>query len=164
MLIDTTYFLDGYRQIQNATSVHDELRPDNQAVNASINAYIARYQGVFLDKAVGKVFAQSLLAYAELDEAERTDEEMNYILDAIREPLADFVYYKIVRDAGEYTTKTGVIRLKGANTALSPVMRQVTAWNEMVDKMQAIVAEVVAYTVEIVVESDLLTKIHYSGI
>lgn len=163
MLIDTTYFIDGYRQIQNATAMApQDLRPDNQAVNAAIVAYINRYQGKFLEKAVGNTFAEVLLAYAE--QKEQTDDEMNYILSAIREPLADYVYYHIVRDAGEYTTKTGVIRLKGANTALSPVMRQVTAWNEMVDKMRAIVEAVADYAIEIVVQEDLLIKIHYSGI
>ena len=45
----------------------------------------------------------------------------------------------ILRDMNETTTITGVVRLKNANTYVSPIHRQVSVWNTMVDRNRAFV-------------------------
>jgi hypothetical protein len=68
------------------------------------------------------------------DESE-VDVDMETLCSRLRESFADYVYYKILADGSEQATVTGLVRLKSANTQVgSPINRQVTVWNMMVER------------------------------
>lgn len=57
------------------------------------------------------------------------------VIEQIREPFANYVFYKILRDGNSQATMTGLVRLKCANDYVAPLRRQVSTWNDMVDMM-----------------------------
>lgn len=138
MLIDCSYFTDGPRHIQNATLCTPGKMPNPNAeeVNGAIEAYIRKFQKPFLKGVVGAPTAGAIMSYLKLidmDEHEERDEALDMVLEQLREPFANYVFYKILRDANNQATMTGLVRLKCANTYVAPLRRQVSAWNDMVD-------------------------------
>ena len=148
MLIDVSYFTSGPRHIRNASSA-EMPSPDSLAVNEMINGYIGSVQTEFLRDIVGATLAQAIVDYLELIEQEEEDDsdetnspekegrsqsKYDILCDKLREPFADYVFYHILRDANTQTTITGLVRLKCDNEYVSPLKRQVSAWNSMVEK------------------------------
>ncbi len=138
MLIDCSYFIDGPRHIQNATLCTPGKMPNPNAeeVNAAIDAYIKQYQKPFLKGVVGAAVAGAIISYLKLmdiDENEKRDVDLDMVIEQLREPFANYVFYKILRDANSQATMTGLVRLKCANDYVAPIRRQVFAWNDMVD-------------------------------
>lgn len=134
MLIDCSYFTDGPRHIQNAT-LGTLPNPNAEEVNEGIKAYIRKYQRPFLKEAVGAPVAGAVLSYLKLIEKgeEENDPDLDMVIEQLREPFADYVFYKILRDGNSQATMTGLVRLKCANEYVSPIRRQVSAWNDMAD-------------------------------
>lgn len=66
----------------------------------------------------------------------KPDLELDMALEQLKEPFANYVFYKILRDANTQATMTGLVRLKCANEYVAPIKRQVSAWNDMVDMLQ----------------------------
>ena len=114
-----------------------------------INGYIGSFQTEFLRDIVGATLAQAIVDYLELIEQEEEDDsdetnspekegrsqsKYDILCDKLREPFADYVFYHILRDANTQTTITGLVRLKCDNEYVSPLKRQVSAWNSMVEK------------------------------
>lgn len=138
MLIDVSYFFEGPRHIQNASPAKLP-NTDAAAVNAVIMAYIKRWQRRFLNGVLERNHASVVDAYLKLIEKEpetEADEESAKVIDQLREPFANYVFCKILRDANTQPTITGLVRLKCANEYVSPIRRQVSAWNEMVDMIR----------------------------
>lgn len=138
MLIDVSYFTEGPRHIQNA-SLGKMPNPDAEAVNATIKAYIRHWQRKFLTGVLERNYASVVDNYLKLidkdpDTAPEADADM--VIEQLREPFAYYVFFKILRDANTQPTVTGLVRLKCANDYVAPIQRQVTAWNEMVDKIR----------------------------
>lgn len=138
MLIDCSYFIDGPRHIQNATLCTPGKMPNPNAeeVNAAIDAYIKQYQKPFLKGVVGAPVAGAIISYLKLidmDENEERDVDLDMVIEQLREPFSNYVFYKILRDANSQATMTGLVRLKCANDYVAPIRRQVFAWNDMVD-------------------------------
>lgn len=133
MLIDCTYFTAGPRHIQNATL--GVLDANAQEVCAAIETYIDKYQKPFLRGVLGDAVSKQALEYIKSldDDGAERDVDFDIVLEQLKEPLANYVYYKILRDSGLQATLTGVVRLKSANTYVSPIKQQVIAWNEMVE-------------------------------
>ena len=135
MLIDCSYFIDGPRHIQNAT-LSKLPNPNAEEVNASIKAYIKMCQRPFLKGVLGAPVAGAVIAYLKLidkDESEERDLELDMVIEQLREPFANYVFYKILRDSNSQATMTGLVRLKCANDYVAPIRRQVSTWNDMVD-------------------------------
>lgn len=138
MLIDLSYFVDGPRHIQNATLGIPGKMPNLNAeeVNAAIDTYIRQYQRPFLKGVVGAPVAGAIISYLKLidmDENEERDVDLDMVIEQLREPFANYVFYKILRDANSQATMTGLVRLKCANDYVAPIRRQVSTWNDMVD-------------------------------
>ncbi len=137
MLIDCSYFTDGPRHIMNAT-LGEMPNPNAEEVNAAIEAYIARWQWPFLKGVLGAELAKAATEYLEQISSGDNDEpdlELDMVLEQLKEPFANYVFYKILRDANSQATMTGLVRLKCANEYVAPVKRQVSAWNDMVDML-----------------------------
>ena len=69
----------------------------------------------------------------DMDENEERDVDLDMVIEQLREPFANYVFYKILRDANSQATMTGLVRLKCANDYVAPIRRQVSTWNDMVD-------------------------------
>lgn len=136
MLIDCSYFLDGPRHIQNA-SLGTMPNPDAEDANEAIKAYIKMYQRPFLKEALGAPIAGAIIAYLKLidQDEEEHDAALDMVIEQLREPFANYVFYKILRDNNSQATMTGLVRLKCANDYVAPIRRQVSTWNDMVDML-----------------------------
>lgn len=145
-LIDCSYFYVGPLQIMNAKPT-DDLDNNAFAVDEAITAYIERYQDEFLMDMVGKdvadvvtdylahleAYQQALEDAAEGEEpAPYVDESAEELCSKLRLPFAHYIYFKIVGDANQTMTITGLVTLKSANEYQSPRERMVKVWNDMV--------------------------------
>lgn len=137
MLIDCSYFTDGPRHIQNAT-LGKMPNPNAEEVNAAIETYIAQWQWPFLKGVIGEELAKVATEYLkQINNGDNInpDLELDMVLEQLKEPFANYVFYKILRDANTQATMTGLVRLKCANEYVAPIKRQVSAWNGMVDML-----------------------------
>lgn len=164
MLIDVSYFTEGSRHIQNA-SLGKLPNTDAEAVNATIKAYIRRWQGYFLNRVLSVAYAGVVDNYLKLIDKDPNTEpkaDADMVIEQLREPFANFVFFKILRDANTQPTITGLVRLKCANEYVAPLWRQVSAWNEMVDMIHDfhVWARAEGYSSRLGREVDFLTKIN----
>lgn len=168
MLIDCSYFVDGPRHIQNATPGNSGRMPkaNSEEVNAAIEAYIKMFQWPFLKEALGAPIASSVNSYLKLHEkyeGEKHDIDLDMVIEQLREPFANYVFYKILRDSNSQATMTGLVRLKCANDYVAPIRRQVSTWNDMVNMIADFSAWCKSsdcHVSGIVTDSNLLTKIN----
>ena len=166
MLIDITYFTSGPRQIENAVSVVSPSA-QQQAVGNVIEKYISHLQGKFLDAAVGASMRSFIEGYLEDSESKdfTEDPDTEVLLEYLREPLADYVLYYILRDAGQQPTVTGLVELKSANSYVEPLTRQAHVWNRMADGVASLVEYCSAEDCpfDITVQRYMLMKINPMG-
>ena len=111
MLIDCSYFIDGPRHIQNATLGDSRRMPNanSDEVNASIEAYIKMFQWPFLKEALGAPIASAVNSYLKLHdkfEDKENDVDLDMVIEQLREPFANYVFYKILRDSNSQVTMT----------------------------------------------------------
>ena len=133
MLIDVSYFTAGPRQILIAT-----LGKGTSKENAVIEQYITEYQEEFLCRVLGENAGETVQSYlCELDDNPEADtnKDMESICAKLRKPFADYVFFHVLRDAGQTSTITGLVKLKVANAYVEPIVRQVTTWNRMVNSL-----------------------------
>ena len=166
MLIDITYFTSGPRQIENAVEVSSPSA-QQQAVRNVIEKYISLLQGKFLDAAVGasmRSFVEGYLDSME-DDGFEEDPDTEVLLELLREPLADYVLYYILRDAGQQSTVTGLVELKSANRYVEPQTRQAHVWNRMAEGVARLVEYCAAddSPFDITVQRYMLMKINPMG-
>lgn len=164
MLIDVSYFTEGPRHIQNA-SLGKLPNADAEAVNATIKAYIRRWQRYFLNRVLTVAYAGVVDSYLKLIDKDPGTDPMagaDMVIEQLREPFANYVFYKILRDANTQSTVTGLVRLKCANEYVAPIRRQVSVWNEMVDMLRdfRVWASAEGYDSWLGKEDNLLTKIN----
>ena len=135
MLIDCTYFTAGPRHILNATL--GTLNPNANDVCSAIEAYIAKWQKPFIFGVLGKEVGKQALGYIKSldDEGAERDVGLDMVLEQLKEPFADYVFFKILRDSSSQATITGLVRLKCANEYVSPIGRMVSTWNGMVESI-----------------------------
>lgn len=132
MLIDTSYFTEGERQIMNA--VKEPKNANEMAVKARIEGYIASLEDGFMRRMLGKELAA--LAIGKTGEGEVVEDSLAYkcLGDKLKESFAYYVFFHILRDMNHTATITGLVQLKCANSYVSTIRRQVSAWNAMVDR------------------------------
>ena len=130
MLIDISYFTKGERQLMNANN--KPITSNEVAVKTFVEGYIESLEEKFLTCMVGKDLCNTMMGNGNV-------EATLLIKDKLKESFADYVFFHILRDMNETTTITGVVRLKNANTYVSPIHRQASVWNTMVDRNRAFV-------------------------
>lgn len=157
MLIDVTSFTSGPRQVENAV---EEPKTANQvAVSERIKGYIAFFQPVFIRRAVGCVVGTEIEKY--LDGHDEEDNEKEYIIQLLKEPFAEFVFFYMLRDMNVQPTITGLVKLKCANDYASTIDKGVQAWNRMVDGLNLFAKGVEGLGVEgVIIDDDMLTYIN----
>lgn len=136
MLIDWTYFTKGSRHILN-NAVGTIPNAQATAVLETVNAFIDEYQEEFLVRMLGEVIGNKVHTYLIcLDEDGGTShtETFDSLCDFLRESFADYVFYHFLGTTNTQSTVTGIVRMKNANTPVSPLRRQVRAWNSMVNR------------------------------
>lgn len=166
MLIDRSYFTQGPRHILNATVGTAEANYNAGEVNAAIDAYIARWQPVFLKGVLGGAVAKAVgdyLAAIDDDAATEPVAAIDMVVEQLRQPFADYVFYKMLREVNTQATITGLVRLKCANEYAAPLYRQVAAWNSMAEQL----ADFASWSAtdectlpDIVTDTDFLTQIN----
>ena len=123
-LIDCTYFTKGERIIQNAPATPTPIEQNQIAVKNTIDGFIVSLQDEFLCGMVGYTVMKLLLVYAETGAMEEGDDdydaELSYLLDAVKEPFADFVMYRILRATITHATTTGTVQLQMVSLAWAP--------------------------------------------
>ena len=168
-LIDCTYFTKGERLIQNAPISPDRSVDQNEiAVRDSIDGWIDSVQEGFLVRMIGASMTKVLLEYLESKEeashssdahdgAEQgqnqeqednfeTDEELEFIADGLKESLADYVFYQMLRGTQLHMVNTGAVVLKSANeTGENTARRQAHVYNAMVERNKAFLEEAKAH-------------------
>lgn len=160
-LIDCSYFYAGPLQIMNAKAT-DDLDNNAYAVQEAITAYIERYQEEYLLAMVGKDVANAVtyyLACLEVDE-DYVDEEAEELCEKLRLSFAHYVYYKIVGDANQTMTITGLMLLKSANEYQSPRQRMVKVWNDMVKLNKQFVEWAETSVYEVFYQVNMITPIN----
>lgn len=88
---------------------------------------------------------------------------MEAVAEKLCEPFADYVFFQILRENADQATITGLVRLKSANEHVSPLRRQVTVWNSMVEKNRRFAAwarSSACPVAGITVSEQMLTKIN----
>lgn len=165
MLIDCSYFTCGPRHILNAT-LGKMPNPNAEEVNAEIKAYIKAFQWPFLKGVLGARAAAAVSSYLRGQDAEegaQADASVDAVIERLREPFANYVFYKILRDSNTQATMTGLVRLKCANDHVAPIRRQVAAWNDMVEMLTDFsqwVKSSDCNVPDITTDSNFLTKIN----
>lgn len=137
MLIDPTYFTSGPRHITNA-SLGTMPNANATEVGAAIMGYVDAYQERFLAEAVGRKYANKIHDYLLcLEEGDKVSvEAYDEICQRLKEAFAEYVFFHILGQTSSQATITGLVRLKCANTYVSPHHAQIQAWNRMADRMQ----------------------------
>lgn len=171
MLIDATFFTKGLRQIENA--VENPSNPNQIAVAKRIDGYVESYQTEFLLAVLGPVWCPRVEAYLMCDHSVQTDEAtegvepteeertIQSIIELLKEPFADYVFFQMLRDMNVQATITGLVQLKCANTYVSPLGLGVRVWNNMVDKLSQFCKSVKGLGVDYVAtRKDMLTYIN----
>lgn len=165
MLIDVSYFTEGPRHIQNA-SLGKLPNPDAEAGNATIKAYIRHWQRRFLNGVLSVAYAGVVDNYLKLidkDPETEPEADADMVIEQLREPFANYVFYKILRDGNSQATMTGLVRLKCVNDYVAPIRQQVSIWNDMVDMIADFSAwskSSDCHVSDVVTDSNLLTKIN----
>lgn len=163
MLIDCSFFTSGPRFILNA-SMGSMPNPNAEEVCRSIAGHIAAHQELFLLRMLGDGMGERMQKYiAERDYSHIPEEPMEAVAEKLCEPFADYVFFQILRENANQATITGLVRLKSANEHVSPLRRQVTVWNSMVEKNRRFAAwarSSACPVAGITVSEQMLTKIN----
>ena len=130
MLVDVSYFISGPRQIRNATTAKMPTA-EGLSANNVIYGYIRSFQRKFLNDVVGFTLAGQITDYLEMieNESPKTKNDTVSPYEYVCRQLRD-----ILRDMNTDATVTGLIQLKSSNKHVSPLQRQVSTWNTMVER------------------------------
>lgn len=139
LLIDCTYFTKGERHVMNAPLTTSPEDQNELAVMDFVHGFIETEQPVFLASMLGESTATVLQAYldgkdAVSDEEPEADAELDYLANGLRESLADYVFYKMLRNVNTLVTTTGIVELKTANRYRTAADREASIWNGMVER------------------------------
>lgn len=155
-LIDCTYFEVGPLAIQNARAT-DDLDNNAYAVQETITGYIERYQDEFLNRMVGEALTIVIDGYLASGEEDASVEEL---CGKLRLPFAHYVYYKLVGDANQQATVTGLQLLSNDNTAQPPLQRMVRVWNDMVRLNRQFISWAETCSFDVMYEVSMITPIN----
>lgn len=162
MLIGISYFTSGPRHIFNASDSNNPSR-DSLSVNDAIEKFIKYCQPIFLKSAIGSDMSDLVEErLKKIEEGEYESSGIDILIDKLKDPFADFVFFTIMKNSNEQATITGMVRLKCANEYVSPTPVLVNAWNSMVNGLNCFLEWVVSkecpYKVKI--DSNMLIPIN----
>lgn len=154
MLIDIGYFTKGDRRIMNATSAQT-MGQNSAAVKSVVDGYIEQYQPIYLRKALGKTLAEEIESYQTIPAS------LQPLVDQIKEPLAEFVFFHIIRDGNNTATINGMIEIKNAeNSTIAPIRAMVRSWNRMVAMHECLYDWAKSQPYAVFIQAEMLTPIN----
>lgn len=152
MIVDSSYFKGPIILAQlGQSSVEDNLTD-----------YIKQYEPEFLAKVLGYELSRSFIEGIDIGSGEEMEDKWDKLLNGdtytdnagkqqkwnglIQDtdhlpvsPIAQFVYWHYVRDLHIQQAGTGTVKPENANsTVVSPIMKMVQAWNEMVKSINVL--------------------------
>lgn len=134
-LINSTYFTKVPRRVETVTlgTLPD---PNAKAVNEVIDGYIDSYEPEYLRNLLGEEGSGYVFRYLKDREepGKDTDEDLEKLLDFLREPCAEYVFFHFLSGTTTQATITGVTANNGGDPHVSPMLKQVQTWNRMVDR------------------------------
>lgn len=108
--------------------------PNNLVVQERVQGFIAKYEPDFLLKFfnMDRGRAEALEEYSGMPEAERTDDLMNRLVEALKAPLSHYVAFHYLRHQTVTPTRIGGVVMQGENGRVaSNSSLCVLLWNQM---------------------------------
>lgn len=147
MIIDYTFFQSGELRISGLPLPGVTAGPTNNAVLYDLSSYIARYEDEYLEFALGEMydpFCEYLRSGGSGEE--KWDTLKGKLVIELKEgeftmkrsPIANYVYFHYLRDHQSDATATGVKKDTDEGTLVSPELKMVCAWNDMVSMNDAL--------------------------
>lgn len=140
MIITPSYFTQGELLIEGLA---DSSTITGQAMTGEVERYIRRYERQYIKELLGRSLAERFLAWVETRPADvETDNEgferlyrelSSFNGDELRSPIANFVYFHLVRRNQTRATQLGVTVANSDNRVVSATHLLCHAWNEMVE-------------------------------
>lgn len=134
MLIDYTFFQDGLLMVEGAMALVAPS-PTSNAIVSRIDWFIQRYEDEYLCKLLGEKLYNDFLSDGEVSE-KWVEFKKRLVKDdsaAKVSPIANYVYFFMVRDNQSFATINGV-KKDGDENLVSPRQKMVDAWNDMVSQ------------------------------
>ena len=119
------------------------IGPANDAVRESVQAFIGKYEPMFLDRFYNGHEAEraEIEAYAALPEESRKSRSKNRLLGLLKVPLSHYVAFYYFRHCTVRNTPIGGVVLQGENGSRNNTSTIcVQLWNQMADLCLAIYA------------------------
>ena len=156
-MIDYAFFQDGLLMVEGAMALAAPS-PTNEAIMNRIEWYIKRYESEYLCKLLGEELYNNFLAHRE-EEAWKEFEGMVADASAKISPIANYVYFFLVRDSHATATINGV-KKDGDDNLVSPERKMVRAWNDMVEQNRRIYSWLCRTFHKVQTEQELLETIN----
>ena len=118
--------------------------PNNLVVQERVQGFIAKYEPDFLLKFfnMDRGRAEALEEYSGRPEAERTDDLMNRLVEALKAPLSHYVAFHYLRHQTVTPTRIGGVVMQGENGRVtSNSSLCMLLWNQMREMCIAVYAE-----------------------
>ena len=133
MLIDVSYFMNPPRRVKSLTLGNGTplIDPNARRVFEFVRSYIDRYVPEYLERMFGRGSRVQRYIMEKDDKADLVDGFLERLTAILKEPCADYFYYCMLRDTVSDTTIDGEVRAKINDSYVSPIRKQVTAWNSM---------------------------------
>ena len=129
-MIDYTFFQDGLLMVDGAMALASPS-PTNAAIKNRIDWYIQRYEPEYMCKLLGEELYKDFLDNGESDKWVEFKELLVKSNDLAKtSPIANYVYFFLVRDSQSAATINGV--KKDGDNLVNPQTKMVQAWNDMV--------------------------------
>lgn len=163
MMIDYTFFQDGLLMVDGAMALATPS-PTNKAIAGRIESYINQYEPEYLSKLLGEKLYNDFLSN---EDSEQWEDFKKLIVKDNgcfkTSPIANYVYFFLVRDSQSKATVNGV-KSDGDENLVSAGAKLVSAWNNMVFENRKIYMWLCNEFHNVPTEPELLETINSLGV
>lgn len=128
-MIDYTFFQDGLLMVDGALALATPS-PTHEAISNRIQWFVERYEPEYMCKLLGEELYNDFLSNKETDKWNGF-KKLLVNETAKASPIANYVYFYLVRESQSTATINGV-KSDGDKNIVSPQSKMVSAWNDMV--------------------------------
>ena len=163
MIIDYTFFQDGLLMVDGALALATPS-PTNEAIAGRIDSFIEIYEPEYLCKLLGEELYNDFLANGEADKWVEFKNKLvtEYKVTKVS-PIANYVYFHLVRNSQSMATINGV-KKDGEENLVNPQSKMISAWNDMVYKNRSIYSWLCRNFRNVQTEQELLETINVLGV
>ena len=163
MIIDYTFFQDGLLMVDGALALATPS-PTNEAIAGRIDSFIEIYEPEYLCKLLGEELYNDFLAN---EESDKWVEFKNKLVTEYKvtkvSPIANYVYFHLVRNSQSMATINGV-KKDGEENLVNPQSKMISAWNDMVYKNRSLYSWLCSNFRNVQTEQELLETINVLGV